>query len=332
MAKLTIICYIFAPDKKIVYMSEELTPKQSISLARHVTWVGFWWNAVLATSKVVVGILAASSALIADGIHSFSDFISDVIVIVMVGIARKKPDRRHEYGHGKYETLATILLALVLFIVSIGILWNGIEQIIHFSKGGTIPRPGVWALIICAASIGIKEWLYHYTRRAGKRISSEALIANAWHHRSDAFSSIATLAGVAGAMFLGEQGRICDPIAAIIVAIFIMAVSYKMALPAIQELLEIALPDSQQQEITHAIAETPGVMTFHHLRSRRSGANVIIDFHIKVDPYITVEDAHHIATAAEDNVKHLFGKSSTIVTVHIEPYNGEEILPDGSCK
>ncbi len=313
-------------------MTKELSAEQSVRFARHVTWVGFWWNAVLATAKIVAGILAASSALIADGIHSISDFVSDVIVIVMVGIARKKPDRRHEYGHGKYETLATIILAVVLFIVSLGILWNGITQIIDFSKGTSLPRPGIWALIICAASIVIKEWLYHYTKRAGKRISSEALIANAWHHRSDAFSSIATLAGVAGAMFLGESGRICDPIAAIIVAIFIIVVAYKMASPAIQELLEIALSDTEQRQIVQAIAETPGVMTFHHLRCRRSGANVIVDFHIKVDPYITVEDAHHIATAAEDNVKKIFGRSSTTVTIHIEPYHGEEIHPDGSCK
>ena len=284
-------------------MTKELSAEQSVRFARHVTWVGFWWNAVLATAKIVAGILAASSALIADGIHSISDFVSDVIVIVMVGIARKKPDRRHEYGHGKYETLATIILAVVLFIVSLGILWNGITQIIDFSKGTSLPRPGIWALIICAASIVIKEWLYHYTKRAGKRISSEALIANAWHHRSDAFSSIA-----------------------------IIVVAYKMASPAIQELLEIALSDTEQRQIVQAIAETPGVMTFHHLRCRRSGANVIVDFHIKVDPYITVVDAHHIATAAEDNVKKIFGRSSTTVTIHIEPYHGEEIHPDGSCK
>lgn len=287
---------------------------------------------MLATAKIIVGILAASSALIADGIHSLSDFISDVIVIVMVGIARKKPDRRHEYGHGKYETLATILLAVILFIVSIGILWNGVEQIVNFSHGGLIPRPGVLALVICIASIIIKEWLYHYTVSAGKRIASEALIANAWHHRSDAFSSVATLAGVAGAMFLGDKGRICDPIAAIIVAGFIIIVAYKMARPAIDELLEIALPENEQREIITTIARTPGVMTFHHLRCRRSGANVIIEFHIKVDPYITVEEAHHIATAAEKHVKQLFGANTTIVTIHIEPYNGEEIFPDGSCK
>lgn len=313
-------------------MSQELTPQQSVRIARHVTWVGFWWNAVLGSAKVIAGIFGRSSALVADGIHSFSDFISDVIVLVMVGIARKKPDRRHEYGHGKYETLATILLALVLFIVASVILYEGIRQIIGFLHGEEIPRPGVLALVICAASIVIKEWLYRYTRKAGIRIKSEAVVANAWHHRSDAFSSIATLAGVAGAMFLGDWGRICDPIAAIVVAIFIGIVSFRMASPALSELLEIALPEAEQEEITKAIASTPGVMTFHHLRTRRSGANVLIDLHIKVDPDITVEEAHHIATAVEDNIKSLFGKYSTFTNIHIEPYHNEMIMPDGSCK
>jgi len=313
-------------------MSQELTPHQSVKIARHVTWVGFWWNALLGTIKIIAGIAGKSSALIADGIHSFSDFISDVIVLVMVGIARKKPDRKHEYGHGKYETLATILLAIVLFIIAIGILVNGIRQIIGFIHGEEIPRPETITLVICAAAIIVKEWLYQYTRLAGIRIKSEAVIANAWHHRSDAFSSIATLAGVAGAIFLGNWGRICDPIAAIIVAIFITVVAVKMASPAISELLEIALPEEDQIKISHAITSTSGVVTFHHLRSRRSGSNVIIDLHIKVDPEISVETAHHIATSVEDSLKSHFGKYSTLTNIHIEPYHGETILPDGSCK
>lgn len=313
-------------------MSQELTPNQSVKIARHVTWVGFWWNALLGTVKIIAGIAGRSSALVADGIHSFSDFISDVIVLVMVGIARKKPDRKHEYGHGKYETLATILLAIVLFIIAIGILVSGIRQIIGFIHGEEIPRPETLTLVICAAAIIVKEWLYQYTRRAGIRIKSEAVIANAWHHRSDAFSSIATLAGVAGAIFLGNWGRICDPIAAIIVAIFIIIVAVKMASPAISELLEIALTEEEQIEISHAITSTPGVVTFHHLRSRRSGANVIIDLHIKVNPEISVVAAHHIATSVENNLKSHFGKYSTLTNIHIEPYNGETILPDGSCK
>lgn len=313
-------------------MTQNITPLQSVRIARHVTWVGFWWNALLGTLKIIAGVAGRSSALIADGIHSFSDFVSDVIVLVMVGIARKKPDSKHEYGHGKYETLATILLAAVLLVVAGGILVSGITQIVDFIHGEEISRPEPIALVICAASIIVKEWLYQYTRRAGVKIKSEAVVANAWHHRSDAFSSVATLAGVAGAIFLGDWGRICDPIAAIVVAVFITVVAVKMALPAISELLEIALSEEEKSEIYNAITSAPGVVTFHHLRSRRSGTNVIIDLHIKVNPDISVENAHHIATSVEDNLRAHFGRYETLTNIHIEPYHGETIRPDGSCE
>ena len=302
-------------------MNETLTPEQCVKEGRHVTWVGFWCNAALGVAKILAGVFAASSALVADGIHSFSDFVSDVIVLAMVGIARKKPVRRHEYGHGKYETLATILLSLVLFVVAVGILYEGIGKVIGFFHGQEIPRPGVWALIICVASIVIKEWLYHYTRRVGKRINSEVVVANAWHHRSDSFSSIATLAGVAGTMFLGRVGGICDPAAAIIVSIFIIIVAVKMAIPALHELLEISLPEEDLQRISEAIVTTPGVKAFHHLRTRRSGADVIVDMHIKVDPEISVEKAHDIASEVENKIRALYPQGTALVTVHIEPYH-----------
>ena len=302
-------------------MNETLTPEQCVKEGRHVTWVGFWCNAALGVAKILAGVFAASSALVADGIHSFSDFVSDVIVLAMVGIARKKPDRRHEYGHGKYETLATILLSLVLFVVAVGILYEGIGKVIGFFHGQEISRPGVWALIICVASIVIKEWLYHYTRRVGKRINSEVVVANAWHHRSDSFSSIATLAGVAGTMFLGRVGGICDPAAAIIVSIFIIIVAVKMAIPALHELLEISLPEEDLQRISEAIVTTPGVKAFHHLRTRRSGADVIVDMHIKVDPEISVEKAHDIASEVENKIRALYPQGTALVTVHIEPYH-----------
>ena len=271
-------------------MNETLTPEQCVKEGRHVTWVGFWCNAALGVAKILAGVFAASSALVADGIHSFSDFVSDVIVLAMVGIARKKPDRRHEYGHGKYETLATILLSLVLFVVAVGILYEGIGKVIGFFHGQEIPRPGVWALIICVASIVIKEWLYHYTRREGK-------------------------------MFLGRVGGICDPAAAIIVSIFIIIVAVKMAIPALHELLEISLPEEDLQRISEAIVTTPGVKAFHHLRTRRSGADVIVDMHIKVDPEISVEKAHDIASEVENKIRALYPQGTALVTVHIEPYH-----------
>lgn len=323
---------------------EENTPKrkndtichvdnaEAIRVARHVTWVGFWWNAVLGTAKVLGGIFGRSNALLADGIHSFSDFLSDIIVLVMVGIARRKPNERYQYGHGKYETFATLMLAVVLFVVAAGIFFGGAHNIVDALNGETLPRPGAIALVLCLASLLVKEWLYRYTRKAGERINSAAVVANAWHHRSDAFSSVATLLGVAGAMFLGEKGLILDPIAAMIVAVMIVVVAVKMALPAIRELLEAALPKEVEDEIRTAIAETPGVKAYHHLRARRNGSSVIVEVHIKVNPDITVTRAHKIATAVEQNISSKFCKETTIVTTHIEPYEGEAVAPDGSCE
>lgn len=304
---------------------------EAVRVARHVTWVGFWWNAVLGVAKVVGGVFGRSNALIADGIHSFSDFLSDIIVLVMVGISRRKPDAKYQYGHGKYETFATLLLSVVLLIVAVGIFCDGLHNVVAASRGEVLPRPGYIALILCLLSLAVKEWLYRYTRRAGERINSTAVVANAWHHRSDAFSSVATLFGVAGAMFLGDKGRLLDPMAAMIVAVVIVVVSVKMALPAIKELLEIALPADVEVRIRMAIISTPGVKAFHNLRTRRNGSSVIVETHIKVDPYISVITAHDIATAVEKNIAAVFDKDTSIVTTHIEPYEGEMIAEDGSC-
>lgn len=309
---------------------DPVSADEGLRTARHVTWVGFIWNALLGTAKVIAGIAGHSGAVVADGIHSFSDFITDVIVLVMVTISHRKSNRRYEYGHGKYETFASMLIAVLLVVVGIGIFIDGLHNVILTIQGHDLPRPGMIALIMCAASIVVKEWLYHYTRRAGERIHSGALVANAWHHRSDSFSSVATLIGVAGAMWLGPQFHVLDPIAAMIVAIFIVIVGARMALPAVRELLEEALPPDMQNEIRHCIAETPSVDTYHHLRTRRNGSTIIIDVHLKVNPALTVSQAHSISSEVEHKLRVIFG-DNTIVTSHIEPYRDETILPDGSC-
>ncbi len=312
-------------------VNAKVSPEEAVKVARHVTMVGFWWNAVLGATKVAGGIVGRSNALIADGVHSFSDFLSDIIVIVMVKIARKKPDEHYQYGHGKYETFATLLLSAVLLIVSVGIFAEGLNNVIKSIGGTILPRPGIIALILCLFSLVVKEWLYRYTRKAGERINSSAVIANAWHHRSDAFSSIATLIGVAGAIFLGDRWRVLDPVAAMVVSVIIAVVAVKMAIPAIKELMEIALPENVEDKIREAIRSTPGVVSYHHLRTRRNGSSVIVETHLKVNPYITVTEAHEIATEVERRIAGVFDKDTSIVTTHIEPYEGEEVLPDGSC-
>jgi cation diffusion facilitator family transporter len=307
-----------------------ITADEGLKVARRVTWVGFAWNAILATAKIIGGIAGHSGAVIADGVHSLSDFITDVIVLVMVTISHRKSNHRYEYGHGKYETFASMIIAVLLVIVGIGILTDGLDKVILTIHGEELPRPGIIALVMCVASIVVKEWLYRYTRREGERIHSGALVANAWHHRSDSFSSIATLVGVVGAIWLGPQYHVLDPIAAMVVAVFIIIVGVKMAIPAVKELLEEALPADMQNEIRHIIAETQGVDTYHHLRTRRNGSTIIIDVHLKVNPELTVSSAHDISTNVERKLRTQFG-NSTIVTSHIEPYRKEPLFPDGSC-
>lgn len=292
---------------------------KAVAVARHVTWVGFWWNAVLGTVKVVAGIVGRSGAVVADGIHSFSDFITDMIVLIMVSIGRKGANNRYEYGHGKYETFGTMLVAWALIIVGAIILYEGVMALVKACEGTLPPRPGGIALAVCVLSIVVKEWLYRYTVKAGRKIDSQAVIANAWHHRSDSFSSIATLIGVSGAMFLGEQWRILDPIAQIIVSVFIITVGVRTCRPAILELLEVSLPRDVQQRIADIISSTDGVEAYHHLRTRRNGKANIIDVHIKVNPYIPVIQGHAIATAVEKTLREKIGPD-TMVTTHIEPY------------
>ena len=299
-----------------------VSPREAVAIGRRVTWIGFWVNAVLGVAKVLGGIFSRSSALVADGIHSFSDFISDIIVIMMVGISHRKPDHRYQFGHGRFEALATVLLSLILILVAIGIFYEGIVRIIDFCNGALLPRPGWLALIIIVASIVSKEWLYHFTRRAGEKIRSEAVIANAWHHRSDSFSSIATLIGVVGAMFFGEKWRVLDPAAAIVVGVFIFIVSLQLAKPALVEMLGISLPKEMKRSLVRALRETPGVRGYSNLRTFKSGSDGYVIVRIKVDPSISVLEAHDIASAAERNMRHSVDGLDIHVSTHIEPYRG----------
>lgn len=308
----------------------KVSPAEAVKVARHVTWVGFWINAALGVLKIIAGIFGRSSALIADGVHSFSDFISDIIVIVFIGISRRKANENYQYGHGKYETFATMLLSLILGIVGIVFLVEGVEQIYDATHGAPIPRPTWLALSMALVSILSKEWLYHYTRIAGEKIHSAVVVANAWHHRSDSLSSLATMAGVAGAMFLGAEWRILDPIAAVIVSIFIIIVAVQLGKPAVRELLEASLPPETVSGMYRIIGRTPGVMAFHRFASRKNGNTMIIDFHIKVNPRITVDHAHRIASHVENRLREAYGRDM-IINIHVEPYNGQAVDENRMC-
>ena len=277
-----------------------------------VTLVGSVVNLLLFVFKFVAGILGHSAAMLADAVHSLSDFVTDIIVIVFVRISSKPEDEGHDYGHGKYETLATAIIGLILLFVGFGILWNGATSIWDFWQGGELKEPGMLALWAALASILFKELLYQYTVLKGRRLNSQAVVANAWHHRSDALSSIGTAVGIGGAILL------LDPLAAVVVSLFIMKVAIQLLVPCVEELLEKSLPAEVEEKIKQEILAFPGVTSPHHLRTRRIGSSYAIEVHIRMDGQITLEEAHHTATAIENRLKSEFG-SRTYINIHVEP-------------
>lgn len=283
-----------------------------------VTIVGSIVNFLLLVFKFFAGIAGHSAAMLADAVHSLSDFITDIVVIVFVRIAGKPEDKGHDYGHGKYETLVTAIIGLLLLCVGFGIFWNGASSIYTFLQGGQLESPGVVALVAALVSIVSKEILYQYTVIQGKKLNSQAVVANAWHHRSDALSSIGTAIGIGGAILLGDHWRVLDPIAAVVVSFFIMKVSVQLLIPCVDELLEKSLPDDVEKEIEQTVLSFPGVSQPHHLRTRRIGSYYAIEIHVRMDGKITLEEAHGTATAIENKLKEMFGKG-THVGIHVEP-------------
>lgn len=283
-----------------------------------VTIVGSIVNFLLLVFKFFAGIAGHSAAMLADAVHSLSDFITDIVVIVFVRIAGKPEDKGHDYGHGKYETLATAIIGLLLLCVGFGIFWNGASSIYTFLRGGQLESPGVVALVAALVSIVSKEILYQYTVIQGKKLNSQAVIANAWHHRSDALLSIGTAIGIGGAILLGDHWRVLDPVAAVVVSFFIMKVSVRLLIPCVDELLEKSLPEDVEKEIEQTVLSFPGVSQPHHLRTRRIGNYYAIELHVRMDGKITLEEAHSTATAIENKLKEMFGKG-THVGIHVEP-------------
>lgn len=247
-----------------------------LHIIRHVTWVGFWINAMLMALKLAFGFYGHSDALIADGFHSLSDFGTDFIVLVLVGIAHKGADNDHPYGHGKFETIASVIISLILICVAAGITISGIRSIVGFAYGEPLFRPDIWTLVVAALSIVAKEWLYRYTMTNARAVESEALKANAWHHRSDALSSVAALAGIALSLFLGDKWTLADPITSLIIGLLIAYSAVKISIPSLGELMETSLPADVVNKIENSIDNTAGVLYYHNLRTRRNGHSAII--------------------------------------------------------
>ena len=289
-----------------------------LHIIRHVTWVGFWINALLMALKLAFGFYGHSDALIADGFHSLSDFGTDFIVLILVGIAHKGADNDHPYGHGKFETIASVIISLILLCVAAGITISGIRSIVGFAYGEPLLRPDIWTLVVAALSIAAKEWLYRYTMTNARAVESEALKANAWHHRSDALSSVAALAGIALSLFFGDKWTLADPITSLIIGLLIAYSAVKISIPSLGELMETSLPADVVQKIENSIDNTTGVLYYHNLRTRRNGHSAIIDVNIHVNPRMSVAEGHAIASEVENNIRQLIS-GDAIIYVHVEP-------------
>lgn len=283
-----------------------------------VTLAGSIVNALLLILKFAAGIIGHSAAMIADAVHSLSDFITDIVVIAFVRLSSKPADKDHAYGHGKYETIATSIIGLALMAVAVKLGWDGIQKILHVIRGGELQSPGIIALIAAITSIIAKEWIYRVTHRVARQVESQALEANAWHHRSDAFSSIGTAIGIGGAVALGSHWAILDPIAAVIVSIMISITALKLIRKSSGELLEESLPQETEQQIVDIVYQDPLVTDVHRLHTRRIGNIIAIEMHLRLPKDITLEQAHTHATAIERHLRDTFG-SGTHIMLHIEP-------------
>lgn len=283
-----------------------------------VTLTGSVGNFLLLVFKFVAGILGHSAAMVADAVHSLSDFVTDIIVVIFVRLSAKPADEDHDYGHGKYETLATAVIGLILCVVAFGIFRSGALDIWRFLHGGPLIPPGMLALVAAGVSIVMKEALYRYTVVKGKHLNSQAVVANAWHHRSDALSSVGTALGIGGAVFLGGNWRVLDPLAAMIVSVFIFRVAVRLLKPCMDELLEKSLPKEEEDKIRNIILSFPGVSSPHHLKTRRIGNRYAIEVHVRMDGQKPLYEAHDRATAIERRLKAEFGED-THIGIHVEP-------------
>ncbi len=283
-----------------------------------VTLVGGLVNLILLLFKFVAGIVAHSAAMVADAIHSLSDFLTDIIVMVFVSISGKPQDKSHDYGHGKYETLALTLIGLALLAVAIGIFYNGIVKIVAWAGGEQLEAPGMLALWAALLSILLKEGVYHYTRIKARQLNSPAMEANAWHHRSDALSSVGTALGIGGAILLGQRWTVLDPVASVIVGLLITKVAVGLLLRGIGDLTEQSLPDDIEDEILGMVASIPGVVEPHHLRTRRLGNRYAIELHVRMDGDMSLRESHDKATEVEHLLRDKYG-ADTHVAVHVEP-------------
>ena len=283
-----------------------------------VTFVGSAVNVLLLVFKFVAGIVGHSAAMVADAFHSLSDFLTDIIVLVFVHISGKPKDKSHDYGYGKYETLAMTIIGLALLAVAIGILYSGVMKIVVWADGGQLEAPGTLALWAALLSVVLKETVFRYSMRKARQLESQAVEANAWHHRSDALSSVGTAIGIGGAIFLGQRWTVLDPVASVVVGLFIIKVSIDLLRKGIGDLTEHSLPDEVEAEMLQLVSSVEGVDEPHDLRTRRIGNHYAIELHILMDGNIPLSKAHDKASEVEELLRSHYG-AETHIAVHVEP-------------
>lgn len=283
-----------------------------------VTIAGSIINILLLAFKFAAGILGHSAAMIADAIHSLTDFVTDAIVLVFVRLGSKPTDRDHDYGHGKYETLASAIIGVSLLVVGMMICYSGVTKTYHAMCGEPLQQPGFIALAAAVASVVLKEWAYRFTVRVGRRCHSEAAVANAWHHRSDALSSVGTTVGIGGAIILGEKWAVLDPLTAIVVSFFIMKAAWSVLSKAVGELTDGSLPKETEDEIESIVSEDNEVSVVHNLCTRRIGNRIAIEMHVRMPGETSLYVAHRHATEIEQRLKQRFG-ADTHISIHLEP-------------
>lgn len=319
------------PEQPFIFktlMEKSDSDRQREQSIYRVTIAGSIINAVLLALKFTAGILGGSAAMIADAVHSLSDFMTDIVVLLFVKLGNKPQDENHDYGHGKYETLATALIGIALMGVGAMICYNGLTKTWAVVNGEQLRSPGMIAFIAAIVSIALKEWAYRFTEKVGREVGSQAVRANAWHHRSDALSSIGTAFGIGGAILLGAQWAVLDPLAAIIVSFFILKAAYGLIVQATNELLESSLPKDVEAQMVALAAEEEGVADIHNLRTRRLGNKIAIEMHVRMPGEMSLYEAHEKATRIEKRLREQFGEH-THIALHLEPLkvNGCYVSP-----
>lgn len=308
-------------------LSPETLPEELLRAGKKVTYVGMAVNLILVVLKFLAGIAGSSSALVADAVHSASDFLTDFGVIVGLKFISKPADSTHAYGHGRVETAITLLMGLAIIVTGLGLMKTGVYSVIQSFRGMFPERPGLIALVVGFVSIVSKEALFHYTRIVARKSGSTALEANAWHHRSDAFSSIGTVIGVGGAILLGDRWTVLDPAAALFVSVLVIKVGIDIGWSAFRELTDESISQKSVADISGVIMKVDGVLGTHKLRTRTLGRYVTVEAHVQVDPVLTVFEGHEIATDVERSIRNAH-KNVAFITIHIEPYTDAGSAPD----